>query len=107
MGRGLMRQSVEAYGPLFSPAPAQKHSATSVAAAHRVASAAALRAQVLEYLRERVDGATDEEIQTALSMGGSTQRPRRVELVNRGLVHDSGRTRRTTSGRQAVVWVAA
>jgi len=102
MGRGLMRQGVEALGPLF-----QAHSATSVEAAHKIADAAALRAQVLAYLRERIDGATDEEIQTALSLGGSTQRPRRVELVNRGQVRDSGRRRLTRSGRQAVVWVAA
>jgi hypothetical protein len=50
-------------------------------------------------------GATDEEIQTAMKMGPSTERPRRVELVDRGLVKDSGRTRPTAAGRRAAVWV--
>jgi polysaccharide pyruvyl transferase WcaK-like protein len=30
-----------------------------------------------------------------------------IELVNAGLVRDSGERRRTSSGRQATVWVAA
>jgi hypothetical protein len=106
MGWGLLRQGAEAIGPLFQQ-PAQKHSPTSIAAANRVASAAALRARVLAYLVTQPDGATDEELQTALDMPGSTERPRRVELVTRGLVRDSGRTRQTRSGRQAVVWVAS
>jgi len=50
-------------------------------------------------------GATDEELQDRLQLNPSTQRPRRVELVASGLVVDSGRTRRTRSGRRAVVWV--
>jgi hypothetical protein len=49
-------------------------------------------------------GATDEEIQTALDMNPSTQRPRRVELVDQGLIQDSGRTRLTRSKRAAAVW---
>jgi len=49
-------------------------------------------------------GATDEEIQTWLGMNPSTQRPRRVELVKKGLVVDSGKTRQTRSGRKATVW---
>jgi hypothetical protein len=48
--------------------------------------------------------ATDEEIQLGLEMSGSTERPRRVELVAAGRIVDSGRTRPTQSGRQAVVW---
>ena len=52
-------------------------------------------------------GMTDEEMQEHLFLNPSTQRPRRIELVQAGLVKDSGRTRRTRSGRQAVVWVAA
>lgn len=32
---------------------------------------------------------------------------RRVELCERGLARDSGRTRRVRSGKQAVVWTAA
>lgn len=50
-------------------------------------------------------GATDEEIQDALRMNPSTQRPRRVELVEGGWIVDSGRRRMTRSRREAVVWV--
>ena len=50
-------------------------------------------------------GMTDEEIQDRLHMNPSTQRPRRVELVEQGWVEDSGRRRTTQSGRSAVVWV--
>ena len=44
-------------------------------------------------------GMTDEQIQAATGMNPSTQRPRRVELVERGLIVDSGRKRPTASGR--------
>lgn len=66
-----------------------------------------LRAKVLAELRNHPDGLTDDEMQTHLSMNPSTQRPRRIELVEAKLVKDSGRTRLTQSRRQAVVWVAA
>ncbi len=93
---------------LFDDPPAQRHSETSVAAAEDIASAAqTLRRMVLLYLKSRhPDGATDEEAQELLMMSPNTQRPRRVELVRAGLVRDSGRTRKTRSGRKAVVWEA-
>jgi hypothetical protein len=46
-------------------------------------------------------------MQAELQMQGSTQRPRRVELVRAGLVVDSGLRRRTFAGRSAVVWKGA
>jgi len=70
-------------------------------------NAMTLLRDVLLALRSwRQEGATDQEIQDALSMDPSTERPRRVDLVKRGLVKDSGRTRLTRSGRKATVWVA-
>jgi hypothetical protein len=42
-------------------------------------------------------------MQLALGMNPSTQRPRRIELERRGLVVKDG-TRKTSSGRMAVVW---
>jgi hypothetical protein len=45
-------------------------------------------------------------MQERLVMDPSSQRPRRVELVTGGQVVDSGRKRKTVSGRQAVVWTA-
>jgi len=88
--------------------PAQQHSATSVEAAASVRPRAeTLRAKVLAHLCGCGDcGATDEEMQDGLGMPASTQRPRRVELVQRLLVRDSGLQRQTRSGRKATVWVA-
>ena len=43
----------------------------------------------------------------ALTMNPSTQRPRRIELEKLGLVLRTAQTRKTTSGRDAVVFVAA
>jgi hypothetical protein len=66
------------------------------------------RRRVLDLLREYpVTGLADHEMQNLLGMNPSTQRPRRIELVEAGLVKDSGRHRLTDSGKRAVVWVAA
>lgn len=53
------------------------------------------------------NGATDEQMQDGLDMRGSTQRPRRVELMNMGLVIETNRKRKNVSGRNANVYVAA
>lgn len=81
--------------------PYQRHSDTSKAAAERIEpKAGSLRAKVLAYLR--VEGpSTDKEMQAGLKMQGSTQRPRRVELVASGHVVDSGERR-----DRSAVWVA-
>jgi hypothetical protein len=50
-------------------------------------------------------GLTDEEIERTLEMSGNTVRPSRVSLVRDGLVMDSGQTRQTVSGNDAIVWV--
>jgi predicted transcriptional regulator len=89
------------------PAPAQAHSDTSGAAAHAIDPyAVGLRAKVYGAIaRTGAEGLTDLEIEAQTGLGGSTVRPRRVELVRLGLVHDSGRTRKTKSGREATVWI--
>lgn len=90
---------------LFEP-PAIWWQETSVSAADAIRdSAATLRLKVLGLLRER-GPMTDEQIQERLSMNPSTERPRRIELVMMGLVHDSGCTDRTRSGRKAIVWAS-
>jgi len=63
------------------------------------------RGRVLAYL-QAFGPCTDQELQDALDLDPSTERPRRVELVTAGLVYDSGRTRPTKSGRPAVLWIA-
>lgn len=86
---------------------------TSKAAADAIRPVAAdLRERVLNFLRFRgATGATDQEIQDALSMDPSTQRPRRGELVEAGLVRgawdgNGAVKRKTRAGRAARVWVA-
>lgn len=64
------------------------------------------RRRVLDYITNCGGyGATDENVQDGLNMNPSTQRPRRVELVEGGFIVDSGDKRKTRSGREAVVWV--
>ena len=89
--------------PLFAP-PAQAHSPTSVAAADAIMECADTKRVAVWGFIQGMKGATDEEIQHALGMNPSTERPRRIELVRMGLVVDSGETRKTASGRSAVVW---
>ena len=92
-------------GPLFAMAPAVNGSATSAQAADSLTPATLnnMQRRVLELLAVWPQGLTDEEMQRRLRMNPSTQRPRRIELMRRGLVAEAG-TRRTTSGRMAVVW---
>ena len=93
--------------PLFR-APAVRRSPTSVAAAESLEpeSLNAMQRRVLQLLAACPEGLTDEEMQLRLDMNPSTQRPRRIELVRRGLVVECG-TRRAASGRMAGVWRVA
>ncbi len=63
---------------------------------------------VLEFFRERGEhGAIDAEVEAlGVSVGKreSTFRARRVELFQAGVLVNSGRTRKTKSARQAIVW---
>ena len=91
--------------PLFAMAPSVNGSVTSAQAADSLTPVAlnAMQRRVLELLAVWPQGLTDEEMQRKLGMNPSTQRPRRIELMRRGLVAEAG-TRRTASGRMAVVW---
>jgi hypothetical protein len=86
--------------------PYVRSSQTSKAAGNSVSNAEQGRQRILAYLRQTY-GCTDQELQVALGMSGDYERPRRVELVCRGEVIDSKRTRKTSSGRDATVWEAA
>lgn len=60
---------------------------------------------VLEVIRSAGSrGMTDEEMQLATGLNPSTQRPRRIDLCNSGLVVDGGKKRLTRSLRPATVW---
>ena len=84
-------------------------SATSKAAAEAIRpEAGTLSAEVFGFIISTGErGATDAEIQRGLHLSGDTERPRRRALQQRGLIIDSGRRRKTPSGREAVVWIAA
>ena len=92
--------------PLFAArVPSVNGSGTSAAAADSLAPATlnAMQRRVYELLCRRPS--TDEEIADELEMNPSTVRPRRGELARRGLIVEAG-TRRTSSGRMAVIWKA-
>ena len=82
------------------------HGATAHEAADRIEGASGKqRAAVLaEIIRSGELGRTDGELAEMLDLNPSSARPRRIELVEAGLIVDSGRTRKTASGRASVVW---
>jgi hypothetical protein len=95
---------------LFAPPPPpfQRKSDTSRAAADSLSPriTAACRRRVYTAIKERgARGATDQELQAVLRLKVNVETPRRWELVNAGLVKDSGKRRKTPSGRTAAVWV--
>jgi len=78
---------------------------TSIAAAHSIESCAdRIRGEVYRYFLGLEAGATHHEATAATGYRPDTVRPRCRELVRMGLLFDTGRTRRTPSGRQAIVW---
>ena len=90
--------------------PFVRHSDTSREAAESGSHTArsTVRHRVHDFIDEQGDGgATDEEIIDAIGGNPSGIRPRRIELVQAGLVRDSGKRRATRSGRQAVIWETA
>jgi len=68
---------------------------------------AKLQGLVLGVVRaKKAYGATDEEIEKALSLRHQSASARRRELVLKNLVVDSGGTRIGGGGRRVTVWVA-
>lgn len=95
--------------PVSAPGAIPGKRETSRAAAQAILpKTGTLRRKVYDFIAwNRAFGATDGEIQAALDMAGSTERPRRKELEEAGWIRDSGRTRKTGSNRDAIVWVAS
>lgn len=102
--------------PLFGPparprveAPPFVHgSETSRQAAVAIRPAAGtLRARVLAAIEGAPEGLTDEEGCERTGMNPSTWRPRRGELLTGGFIRNTGRTRKSASGREMTVWAAA
>ena len=88
-------------------APPHSGAATSRAAAEAIEPCAeTLRGKLLAILREHPEGLTDEQMQELSGLDGSTQRPRRQELEKLNLCHKTIGTRKTKSGRAALIWKA-
>jgi hypothetical protein len=87
----------------------REHPATSrEAAASVVPKLGQLHDKVLSALRDAgPSGLTDMQLDDKFAQLTPTMRPRRVELVRRGLVADSGRVVLNAHGRRATVWVLA
>jgi len=100
MSRGGQSSPVgDSYG-----VPFQRHSDTSKAAAAALEGSQTLRALVYKAITSSgARGMTDPEAQAHLGLSGSTQRPRRVRLVELGLVRDSGNRRESQAGRLCTV----
>jgi len=88
--------------------PFQLHSDTSRAAAESIVKdMGRLERAVYAAIRgQGRRGLTDAEGQVATGICVSTYVPRRVALVEQGLVRDSEQRRMTDTRRLAVVWVA-
>lgn len=88
-------------------APFQGESVTSYQAALALDTAALSRRhkEILHALRS-LGPMTDGEIQQKCAMHESTERPRRIELVRRGLVVKVG-TKDNSRGRACSVWAVA
>jgi len=63
----------------------------------------AVRRRVLRHVA-RTGGCTCDATEVALGLTHQTCSPRFTELHGRGLIADSGKVRRTRSGRNAIVW---
>lgn len=85
------------------------HTPTSKAAAKSMeGKAATQRGDILRFLAERGEqGATAFEVEQLMHISGNSVRPRLVELRASGAVVAAGFTRKTGSGRAAVVWRVA
>ena len=91
-------------------APYQAHSPTSKEAARSIAGKVGpMEREVLNLIAAAQaaggDGLTDAELIEAF--GSQSARPRRIFLVAAGKLKDSMGTRKTKSGRAAVVWSLA
>ncbi len=86
-------------------APYVRGSATSLAAAQAIMPKQHTEEWKVLRCLDANGPMTDEEIQDELDMNPSTQRPRRIKLVEKGFVRACG-IGKTKSGRKATLWEA-
>lgn len=96
---------LDIYGNIEPEPPAQKHSDTSKAAAHKIkGEARSFRQQVLDALRKH-GPMTDTQIAERTGINENTSRPRRIELCRNGQVKAVGKFE-NANGNQATLWGA-
>lgn len=95
---------VEELGPELAAGLLPKPGTREYAMALR-ARRARMKGLVFAFLVGRgADGATDQEMQLGLGLHANSQAPRRVDLVREGVVVNTGKRRKTSSGHTAIVW---
>lgn len=93
--------------PVTEDRPGRHHGGATEHAAATTIRTGTQRAAVLLAIDVAGDyGRTDYELERNLGLKRPSPGNRRGELVDAGLVEDSGRTRPTDTGHAAVVWVA-
>lgn len=94
---------------LYPNAPGHRNVDTSVAAANALApKLGRLQKMALEAITGASWlGLTADELAAALEMDRWSIQPRTSELRRKGLIRDSGQRRPNSTGKMAIVWVAA
>jgi len=80
---------------------------TSIDAAAEISNGRAEKVRIRVLAELRMKPQTDQELASKLGVPENTIRPRRVELVDNGMVRDSGERRLTKAKRKAIVWEAS
>lgn len=94
-------------GPRYPDEAGYSNETTSRNAAHSIRDQLGkMRRLVYDVIAARGpgDGLTDEEVEGITGMRHQSASARRRELVLKGWLRDSGRTRMNNSGRPAIVW---
>lgn len=94
---------------IYPDAPGHRNIDTSVAAANAIApKLGRLQRLVQTTIKAAKEyGLTADELAAKLDMDRYSIQPRTSELRRKGLIRDSGKRRLNTSGKAAIVWVAA
>lgn len=93
----------------YPDAPGHRRVSTSIEAAEAVApKMGRLQKMALDAIAERgAFGLTADELAELLELDRYSIQPRTSELRRKGLIIDSGKRRRNSSGKSAIVWTAA
>lgn len=93
----------------FPDAPGHRNVATSIAAADALAPKLGRLQRMAEVaiLNAGPRGLTADELAVWLDMDRWSIQPRTSELRRKGLIRDSGHRRRNSTGKLAIVWIAA